>query len=117
MCYVFNEDQKVKVVSNPENPKEKHQDFWDYAKKKLLNDKLRKRVLDFREESIRNIPKAKIDKLSKFIENPLFEKEKVFNGSKAAGNLSLWIRAVINTYYALQIVDPKVNHDNNTHFF
>ena len=29
------------------------------------------------------------------------------NASKAAGNLSLWIRAVVDTYYALLIVDPK----------
>ena len=37
----------------------------------------------------------------------LFEKEKVFNASKAAGNLSLWIRAVVDTYEALLVVDPK----------
>ena len=41
------------------------------------------------------------------MQNPLFEKEKVMNASKAAGNLSLWIRAVVDTYYALLIVDPK----------
>lgn len=29
---------------------------------------------------------------------PEFEKERVFNASKAAGNLSLWIRAVVDTY-------------------
>jgi dynein heavy chain len=37
----------------------------------------------------------------------MFEREKVFNASKAAGNLSLWIRAVIDTYEALLVVDPK----------
>ena len=37
----------------------------------------------------------------------MFEREKVFNASKAAGNLSLWIRAVIDTYDALLVVDPK----------
>ena len=31
------------------------------------------------------------------MQNPLFEKEKVFNASKAAGNLSLWLRAVVDT--------------------
>jgi dynein heavy chain len=35
------------------------------------------------------------------------EKEKVFNASKAAGNLAQWIRAVISTYEALLVVDPK----------
>ena len=41
------------------------------------------------------------------MQNPLFEKEKVMNASKAAGNLSLWIRAVVDTYDALLIVEPK----------
>lgn len=38
---------------------------------------------------------------------PDFEKDKVFNASKAAGSLSLWIRAVIDTYGALLVVEPK----------
>lgn len=31
----------------------------------------------------------------------------MFNASKAAGSLSLWIRAVIDTYGALLVVEPK----------
>jgi dynein heavy chain, axonemal len=31
----------------------------------------------------------------------------VFTASKAAGNLSLWIRAVVDTYGALLVVEPK----------
>lgn len=38
---------------------------------------------------------------------PDFEKEKVFTASKAAGSLSLWIRAVVDTYGALLVVEPK----------
>ena len=38
---------------------------------------------------------------------PDFEKDKVFNASKAAGSLSLWIRAVVDTYGALLVVEPK----------
>jgi dynein heavy chain len=41
------------------------------------------------------------------MQNPLFEKEKVFNASKAAGNLSQWIRAVVDTFDALLVVEPK----------
>ena len=41
------------------------------------------------------------------MQNPLFEKDKVMNASKAAGNLSCWIRAVVDTYEALLVVDPK----------
>lgn len=35
---------------------EKVKDFWEYAKKKLLNDKLMKRVMEFKEDQIRKIP-------------------------------------------------------------
>lgn len=41
------------------------------------------------------------------MQKPDFEKEKVFGASKAAGSLSLWIRAVVNTYEALLVVEPK----------
>jgi len=41
-----------------------------------------------KEDQIRAIPKNNIEKLQNFVKNPLFEKEKVFNASKAAGNLS-----------------------------
>ena len=41
------------------------------------------------------------------MQKPDFEKEKVFSASKAAGSLSLWIRAVVNTYEALLVVEPK----------
>ena len=34
-------------------------------------------------------------------------KERVFKSSTAAGNLSIWIRTVLQTYEALKIVDPK----------
>lgn len=42
-----------------------------------------------------------------FILRPEFEKDKVFGASKAAGSLSMWIRAVIKTYDALLVVEPK----------
>ena len=42
-----------------------------------------------------------------FIQNPLFEKDKVFKASSAAGNLSLWIRAIVDTREALLVVEPK----------
>ena len=73
----------------------------------MLNDKLIKRVKDFKEEQIKSIPQNKVNKLKLFMQNPLIEREKVFNASKAAGNLSLWLRAVVDTYDALLVVDPK----------
>lgn len=107
VCYAFNEDQNVKWKPKEPGSMEKVQDFWEYAKKNLLNDKLIKRVRDFNPECIKNIPASKIAKLKNFAKNPLFEKDKVFNASKAAGNLSLWIRAVVDTYDALLVVEPK----------
>jgi len=72
-----------------------------------LNDKLIKRVKDFKEDQILAISEKNVEKLKHFVKNPLFEKEKVFNASKAAGNLSLWVRAVVDTYFALLVVNPK----------
>lgn len=86
---------------------EKIQDFWAYSKKNLLNAKLITRVKQFREDKIKAIPQRNINKLRVFVTQPDFEKDKVFNASKAAGSLSLWIRAVIDTYGALLVVEPK----------
>ena len=72
-----------------------------------MNAKLISRVKEFREDKIKAIPKKNINKLKQFFTQPDFEKEKVFNASKAAGSLSLWIRAVVDTYGALLVVEPK----------
>ena len=50
VCYAFNEDQNVKWKPKEPGSIEKVPDFWEYAKKALLNDKLIKRVKDFKEE-------------------------------------------------------------------
>lgn len=50
VSYAFNEDQNVKWKPKEPGSMEKIQDFWEYAKKSLLNDKLLKRVKDFKEE-------------------------------------------------------------------
>lgn len=57
ICYVFNEDQhvKAKVVDG-----EKVQDFWEYSKKNIMNDKLIKRVKEFKTDQVRSIPANKI---------------------------------------------------------
>jgi dynein heavy chain len=66
VCYVFEEDKDVKWIAKPDGkPGEKIQDFWDYSKKKLLNDKLLGRVKSFRENNISAM--KKIDKLKKLI--------------------------------------------------
>ena len=77
LAYAFDEDQNVKLVPVAPGSMEKKKDFWEYAKKKLLTDKLIVRVKEFKEDKIKAIPQAKIDKLKVFIHNPLFEKERV----------------------------------------
>jgi dynein heavy chain len=64
-------------------------------------------VKEFKEDRIRELQAEKISKLKIFIKEPTFEKDKVFGASEAAGNFSLWIRACVETYDALKIVDPK----------
>lgn len=107
VCYVFGEDVNVKFTPKEPGSMEKIQDFWSYSKKNLLNAKLINRVKEFREDKIKAIPEKNIQKLKQFVTQPDFEKEKVFNASKAAGSLSLWIRAVVDTYGALLVVEPK----------
>lgn len=104
LCYTFSEDDNVKPKGN-DLPN--FQDFWDYAKKNLLNEKLIKRVKGFKLENVKSIPEIKINKLRQFVINPLFDKDKVFNASQAAGNLSLWIRAVLETYEAVGLMETK----------
>jgi len=53
------------------------------------------------------INRSKIVKLQYFVKNPLFEKDRVFNASTAAGNLAQWIRAVLSAYEAVEIIEPK----------
>lgn len=60
LCYIFNEDNNVKWEPKEPGSMEKVQNFWDYAKKNLLNDKLLGRVLAFKEDQIRAIPPNKI---------------------------------------------------------
>ena len=107
VCYAFDEDQFVKSVPVAPGSIEKKKDFWDYSKKKVLNDKLLHRVREFDSDRIRAINPAKIEKLKTFVKNPLFDEDKIANASTAAANLSKWIRAVVQTYDALLIVEPK----------
>ncbi|CAD8045721.1 unnamed protein product [Paramecium sonneborni] len=106
LCYAFQEDEKVKGKNNGKEPAQM-EDFWEYSKKYVLNDKLIKRIKKMKIEEIRAINPTKIQKLSVFIQNPLFERDKVFNASMAAGNLADWIRAVYSTYEAVEIIEPK----------
>lgn len=107
ICYAFDEDQNVKFVPKAPGSMEKVQDFWDYSKKKLLNEKLVDRVKGFDTNAIKAIPPLKVEKLKAFILEDLFQEDVVKNASSAAYQLSKWIRAVVQTYDALLVVEPK----------
>lgn len=73
VCYVFGEDVNVKFTPKEPGSMEKIQDFWSYSKKNLLNAKLITRVKEFREDKIKAIPNANVNKLKQFIVQPDFE--------------------------------------------
>lgn len=57
---VFEEENQVKSIPKPDGkPGEKIKDYWDYAKKKFLNNKLKARFLSYTEDTIpklKNVP-------------------------------------------------------------
>jgi dynein heavy chain len=63
ICYLLEEDVNVKWKKGEGEGEEKVQDFWEYAKKKMLNDKLIKKIQMFKEEKIRRISKERLAKL------------------------------------------------------
>lgn len=96
ICYAFNCDNEVKSVPKPDGkPGEKMKDYWDYSKKKLLNDKLIAKVKGFGPDKISAIPGDKIRILKEFVANPAFAEDVVAKASTAAYQLSKWIRAVV----------------------
>lgn len=70
VCYIFEEDSKIKFTPKEPGSMEKIQDFWGYSKKNLLNAKLIQRVKEFREDKIKAIPEKNIVKLKNFMLKP-----------------------------------------------
>lgn len=85
VCYALQVDQQVKWQPLYPGSEEKAQNFWEYSKKHLLNEKLIKIIKEYKEDKIYQIPSGNIEKLKTLIKSPLFEKEKVFQASTAAG--------------------------------
>jgi len=85
------------------------EDYWETAKKKVLVnvDKLLKDVKSYDVQKISTIDTKTIEKVKTFLTVAEFDYEVVKRASSSAANLSLWIRAVIETYDAYLVVDPK----------
>ncbi|KRX10161.1 P-loop containing nucleoside triphosphate hydrolase [Pseudocohnilembus persalinus] len=107
VCFALGVDKNVPLKPKAPGSLEKVQDFWDYSKKHLLNDKLQKTIKNHNKEQILNLEPKNIQKLKKLIENPDFDKEKIKQASQAAYNLSNWIRAVHSVYEVMKIIEPK----------
>jgi dynein heavy chain len=65
LCFVFNEDQLIKEKVGENGTKFK--DYWEYAKKFILNDRLLKRVTEFKPDYIKNLNKNKMNILKVLI--------------------------------------------------
>ena len=65
VCLCLGEDNNVQLknvdINDPSKGKEK--DFWDYAKRSILNSKLIKRIQSYKEEKIKVINPKQIEKL------------------------------------------------------
>jgi len=99
---------KVEAIRKKEGIEMK-EDYWETAKKKVLVnvDKLLKDVKSYDVQKISTIDTKTIEKVKTFLTVPEFDYEVVKRASSSAANLSLWIRAVIETYDAYLVVDPK----------
>ena len=107
LCYVLGEDSNVKWKPKEPGSMEKVQNFWEHSKKFLLNDKLIKRIKDFKDDSILKIAPKNVVKLKDLIKEKDFDQDEIVNASRPAGNIAIWIRACVSTYDALLVVEPK----------
>lgn len=57
-----------------------------------------KRISEFNEETIKGVEKQVVETVRVMTMREEFQEERVFKASGAAGNLSLWVKAVIATY-------------------
>lgn len=48
-----------------------------------------------------------MEELKKITQKPEFHEDRVFKASSAAGNLSIWMRAIVETFAVMEIIEPK----------
>ena len=101
LCIIYGVGpEKVKS----QNVKEVVYDYWEPAKKKLLNPELLKKCLSFDKD---NINPDIIEKLKPIIASPEYSDEVLKNASKAAFGLAKWVRAMVQYDDAMKVVRPK----------
>jgi dynein heavy chain len=79
-------------------------DYWEPAKKKLLVGDLLKKCKDHDRD---NMNPDTIEKLKPLISAPDYTDEVLKNASKAAHGLAKWVRAMVQYFEAMKVVNPK----------
>jgi len=103
VCIMF----KVKPakIKNPDGFG-KIDDYWESAKKKLLNlgPKLLVKMKEYPRD---DIPVSVITKVKGYIDNPDFQPERVEKGSLAAAGMCKWVHALVVYDKVAKVVAPK----------
>jgi dynein heavy chain, axonemal len=101
LCIMFSvSGEKVKAP----NGKDTVLDFWEPAKKKLLNPELLKKCQNYDKD---NVSPSIVETLKPIIEDPLYQDSVLKDVSKAAQGLARWVRAIVQYDEAMKVVKPK----------
>lgn len=79
-------------------------DYWEPAKKSLLNSKLLSLCEKYPKD---DIEEKIIEKVAPLIESPEYDEKKLKNASTAAAGLGKWVKAIYQYHNAMKIVNPK----------
>lgn len=101
LCIMFGvQPEKVKGG----NVREVQYDYWEPAKKKLLNADLLKNCKGYNKD---NISLDIIEKLKPILSSAEYQEDVLINASKAAAGLAKWVRAIVQYDDAMKVVRPK----------
>jgi len=101
LCLLF-EVKPIKKKSD--TGKEVEMNYWEPAKKGLLNSKLLKSCMNFEKDKMDPVVVASIKEIT---ESPEYSEAELKKASKAALGLGNWVRAMVAYDEAMKIVTPK----------
>lgn len=96
---------KPKKTPDPNHPGQFIEDYWEEAKKLLINYTQLKDNLEHYEKE--KITLEQVNKLKKYIEKPYFNKEEMRKKSEAIAGLCAYVNAMYKFYFVNQNVIPK----------
>jgi dynein heavy chain, axonemal len=104
MCHMF--IVKPTKKNDPDNPGKKIDDFYDAAKKSIINDAkvLLDRLFNFDKD---NIPHSVIAKIEPYMSRDDFTPEAIAKASKACTALCMWCCAMYKYHTVALMVEPK----------